>query len=136
CKFAQAQDRAVVLLHLAHFSRLVFSRDRRAAEDDVETVHRLVVLPDIIEALGRARVVIEGDAGADDVDKGRAMVGERALDQRNQRVLVAGAGTADIGRAEPTGAGDEGDAARGVPDTARGPRALARGSRELALGAT
>ena len=40
-------------------------RDRLAAGDHVEPVHRLVVLAHVVEALGRAGVVVERDAGDD-----------------------------------------------------------------------
>src|SRR5665254_12968 len=34
-------------------------------------------------------MVVEGDAGADDVDEGGALVGDRRLDDRHQLLLVA-----------------------------------------------
>ena len=62
---AQRESRAVMLLDDLHRARRVVDRDRLAAGDDVEPVDRVIVLADVIEALGRAGVVVEGDAGAD-----------------------------------------------------------------------
>ncbi len=46
------------------------------------------------------RVVVERDARADDVDEGRALVRDRALDQRHELVLVTGKTAPDVGGAE------------------------------------
>jgi hypothetical protein len=64
-ELAQRERRAVVLLDQFDRARRVIDRDRLAAGDDVEPVHRLVVLAHVIEALGRAGVVVERDAGRD-----------------------------------------------------------------------
>ena len=75
---AQAQDGAVVLRHQFDRAGRVVDGDLLALGDEVDPVHRLVVLAHVVEALGRAGVVVEGDAGADDVDEGGALVGDRA----------------------------------------------------------
>jgi hypothetical protein len=51
-------------------SAVISSRSR----DEVDAAHRLVVLAHVVVALGAARMVVEGDAGADDVDEGGAAV--------------------------------------------------------------
>jgi len=61
---------AVVLLDDLHCAGRVVHRDRVAAGDDVQPIHRIIVFADIVKALGRAGVVVEGDAGADHVDEG------------------------------------------------------------------
>ena len=50
----------------------VVGADRFARGPEVEAVDGLVVLADVVVALGRAGVVVEGDARADDVDEGGA----------------------------------------------------------------
>ena len=43
-------------------------------QDEVDAAHGVVVLAHVVVALGAAGVVVEGDAGADDVDeRGAAM---------------------------------------------------------------
>ena len=79
-----------MLGHLLDRARRVVGDDLVAALDHVERVHRLVVLAHIVEALGRAGVVVEGDARADHVEEGGAAMVDRRLDQRHQLLLVAG----------------------------------------------
>ena len=99
-ELAQRQPRAVVLLDHLHRARRVVHGDRRAPGDDVQAVHGFVVLAHVVEALGRADVIVEGDAGADDVDEGRTLVLDRGLDQRHELGLVAGEAARHEGRAE------------------------------------
>ena len=89
-KLAQRDFRAVMLLDHLDGAGLVFDFDRHAAGHEVEAVHRLVMLAHEVEALGRAGVIVERHAGADDVDKGRASVLDRRRDDRHQLMLVAG----------------------------------------------
>ena len=133
-QLAQAEDGAVVLRHLPHLARGVVGGDRLAAEDDVELVHRLVMLADEVVALRRAVVVVEGDAGADAVDEGRALVAQRRLDQRHQLRLVAGEAAGDEGGAELQRDADQVDRLVGVDRALLGLGALVGGRGELALG--
>ena len=68
--------------------------------DDVEAVHGVIVLADIVEALGRADVIVELDARRDHVDEGRASVKDRGFDQRDELGLVAGKAAGDETGAE------------------------------------
>jgi hypothetical protein len=86
--------------------------------DHVEEVDRLVVLAHVVVALGRPVVVVERDARRDHVDEGRALVRERALDERDELVLVAGEAARDIRGPELQRHEDEVDALVGV-DRAR-----------------
>ena len=52
----------------------VIGDDRVAVGHEVEPVDRLVVRAHVVVALGRARVVVERDAGRDDVDERGALV--------------------------------------------------------------
>ena len=90
--------------------------------------------PDIVEALGRFRVVVKGDARRDHVDEGGALVLDRRLDQRHQLRLVAGEAARDVRGAELQGEADQIDRRIGVDRTAPGLRALVGGRRELPLG--
>src|SRR4026208_1735855 len=63
---------------------------------EVKAVDGLVVLAHVVVALGGAGVVVEGDARADDVDEGGALVGDGALYQRDG-LVVGGAGGAGGG---------------------------------------
>ena len=88
-----------MLRHADHVALVVFDVDRIGARPEVEPVHRLVVLAHVVVALGRARVVVERDAGADDVDEGRALVRDRRFHQGNELLLVAGEAARDEGGA-------------------------------------
>ena len=133
-KLAQRDLGAVVLLDHLDGAGLVLHFDRHAAGDEVEPVHRLVVLAHEIEALGRAGMVVERNARADHVDEGRALVRDRRLDDRHQLVLVAGERAGDEAGAELQRHGHQIDGIVGVDDAALGFRAAVGGGRELALG--
>ena len=60
----------------------------------------VVVLTSECIALGRADVVVEGDARRDDVDHREALVHQPRLDQRHELLLVAGEAARDEGAAE------------------------------------
>lgn len=83
--------------------------DFLAGRDDVHPVDRIVVLADVFVALGAAGVVVEGDAGADDIEEGGALVQDRALDQWHELFLVAREAARDIGCAELQGEADQVD---------------------------
>ena len=131
---AQRQPRAVVLLDHLHRARRVVDGDRVAAGDDVEAVHRVIMFADIVEALGRAGVVVEGDAGADDVDERRALVADRSRDQRHQLGLVAGKTARHKARAELQRDRHQVDGVVGVHHALFRLRAAVGGGGELALG--
>src|SRR5690606_30524498 len=133
-ELVQPQDRVVVLGDLDGFTGGVVHVDRLAADNDVQPVHRLVVLAHEVVALGRSGVVVELHAGADGVDEGRALVGQGRLDEWYELSLVAGEGAGDEGRAQLQGDRDEVDGAVVVDHAALGLRAFVRGGRELALG--
>src|SRR4026208_1572847 len=59
--------------------------DGFAGGPEVEAVDGLVVLADVVVALGGAGVVVKGDAGAADVDEGGARVGGGGLGQGGER---------------------------------------------------
>src|SRR5262245_42449749 len=62
-ELAQRKARAVMLFDDLDRSGLLLYLDRHAARDEIETVDGFIVLPHEIEALGRAGMVVEGDAG-------------------------------------------------------------------------
>ncbi len=68
-------------------------------------------------------MVVEGDAGADDVDEGRALMPDRRLDQRHELRLVAGKAPRHEARAELQRDRHEIDGIVGVGDAALGFRA-------------
>ncbi len=132
--FAQAQHRAVVLGHQLHRAGLVIDGDGRPGLDDVQPVHRLVVLAHIVEALGRAGVIVEGHAGADHIQEGRALVQQGRLDQRRELSLVAGEAAGHEGGAELQGQAHEVDRRVVVDLALLGLRAPVGRGGELALG--
>jgi hypothetical protein len=131
--FAQAQHRAVMLRHFLDGAGLVDDGDGCPCRDEVEAVHGLVVLAHVIEALGRAEVVVEGDARADDVDEGGAVMGDGGLQERHELRLVAGEAARDEARAQLQRHGDHVDGGIGVGDAALALRALVGRRRELAF---
>ena len=133
-ELAQAEDGTVVLLHGGERARIVGGGDLLAAFDEVDAVQRLVVLAHVVVALGRARVVVEGHARADDVEEGRPLVRHRRLDQRHELVLVTREGAADEGGTHQDGERDEVDRLVRVGHALLADRALVGGGRELALG--
>ena len=81
---AQLEDGAVVLGHFDDAAFAVVDVDGFAVGPEVEAVDGFVVVADVFVALGAAGVVVEGDAGADDVDEGGAFVREAGLDKRTR----------------------------------------------------
>ena len=79
-------------------------------------------------------MVVEGDAGRDDVDKRRALVLDRRLDDRHQLLLVAGEGAGHESRTQLQGHGHQVDAGVMVGHALLALGALVRGCRELSLG--
>src|ERR1044071_10479294 len=71
-ELAELDDAAVVLGDFDDAAFGVVDGDGFAGGPEVQTVYGFVVLADVLVALGGAGVVVEGDAGADDVDEGRS----------------------------------------------------------------
>src|SRR6266403_231105 len=133
-QLAQLDDAAVVLRDFDDAAFGVVDRDRFASRPEVEAVDGLVVVADVVVALGGARVVIEGDAGADDVDEGGALVRDGGLDERGELLLVAAEAARDEGGAHEERERDGVDRRVGVDGAALGLAALVGGGGELALG--
>ena len=133
-QLVQAQDAAVVLFDLDGVAVGVIDGDFRARRHDVEAVDGLVVLAHVFVALGAAGVVVEGDAGADHVDEGGALVRDRGLDQRHQLALVAGEAARDEAGAQHQRHADHVQRTVGVGHAFLRHRARVGGGRELALG--
>ena len=79
-------------------------------------------------------MVIEGDAGADDVKHDRALVGDGGLEHGEELALIAGEGTADEGGAQLDGQGAGVDGGEIIDDAGLEPGAEVGGGGELALG--
>lgn len=79
-------------------------------------------------------MVVEGYAGADDVDQCRSAMAHRSLDQRHQLLLVAGKTASDIRRAQLQRQRHEVDRRIVVDDATLALRPLVGCRRELALG--
>ena len=87
-QLAQPQHRAVVVGDLHHSTFLVLRRDLRARLDEVDAVDGLVVLAHIVVAARAAGMVVEGHAGADDIDESRALVRDGGPQQWHQLLFV------------------------------------------------
>ena len=133
-ELAQGEVGAVVLLDHLHRARCIVHRDWIAPGDDVEPVHRVIVFAHVIKALGRAGMVVEGDAGTDHVDEGRALVPDRGRDQRHQLRLVAGEAARHETRAKLQRHRHQVDGVVGVHHALLGLRAAVGSRRKLTLG--
>ncbi len=133
-ELAQLDDAAVVLRDFDDAAFGVVDGDRFARRPEVEAVDGLVVVADVVVALGGARMVIEGDAGADDVDEGGALVRDGGLDERRELLLVAAEAARDEGGAHEERERHGVDRSVGVDGAALGFAALVGGGGELALG--
>src|SRR5215468_5190763 len=89
-ELAQRQHRPVMLLHHLHRAGSIVDMDWRAACHEIEKIDGLVVLAHVVEALGRASMIVEGDARRNHINEGSAAVLDRGLDDRNELLLVAG----------------------------------------------
>ena len=72
----------------------------RGRRDKVSFDGAQLVLADVAVTLGGTGVVVKGDAGRDDVDQGKAAVGDGRLQDRDQLFLVAGETAGDKGGAD------------------------------------
>src|SRR5712671_7333213 len=133
-ELAKLGDAAVVLWHFDDAAFGVVDGDRLASRPEVEAVDDLVVLAHVVVALGAAGVVVEGDAGAEDVDEGGALVGERGLDERGELLLVAAEAARDEGGAHQEREADGVDRGVLVGRALLCLRTFIRGGGELALG--
>src|SRR5712672_122550 len=131
---ARADDRSVVLRYFDGVAFVVFDVDGFARGPEVEAVDRFVVVAHVVVALGRAGVVVERDARADDVNKGGAFVRNRRFDEGDELLLVARETSRDEGRALDQGERNGVHRRVRVHLPALCLRTLVRGRRELALG--
>jgi hypothetical protein len=95
--------------------------DWGAADQVVETVHRFVVFAHVVETLGRAGVIVEGDARRNDVDEGGAPALDRGLDDAAFRLRAAIGGRRELalGEAVDAFALDHVDHVDAAPDRRR-----------------
>src|SRR6185295_15493335 len=105
-ELAEFDDAAVVLGDFDDAAFGVVDGDGLAGGPEVEAVYGFVVLADVLVALGGAGVAVEGDAGADDIDEGGALVGDGGLDEGEELVLVAAEAAGDEARAHEEGEAD------------------------------
>src|SRR6516162_8243219 len=132
----QCEPGAVVLFNNFDGAGLVSDFNRHTAGDEVEPVHRLVMLAYEIEALGGTNVIVEGNTGRNHIDEGRAVVRDCRLDDWNQLVFVAGEGTGDEACTELQRHRYQVDRVVSVNEPTFGLRSTIRRSRKLAFGQT
>src|SRR5215217_5656462 len=87
-EFSQLQHGPIMLLNELNGTGGLIESDRLAPDHHVEVVQGLIMLPHIIEALSRARVVVKGDARADYVKERGALMLDRRLDERHELRFV------------------------------------------------
>src|ERR1019366_6918618 len=102
---AQQYLRSVVHDDASGRSRVVVHRDVFEVGNKAHVRQRFVVVLNVAVRLGGTFVVIEGNAGRNDVEHGRAVMGQCALDERQQLALVAGEGASHIGGPQLNGQG-------------------------------
>ena len=95
---AQRKVTAVVQLHLHGVALFVAGADFLGRRHEISVHGRVVELAAEGVALGRILVVVEGHAGRQHVDQGKALVRQARLDQRHQLGLVAGKAARHEGR--------------------------------------
>jgi hypothetical protein len=83
-----------------HRAGRIVDGDLVALDDHVHAVDRGIVFANVVEALGRADVIVELNAGRDDVDECGALMQDGSLDQRDELRLVTGECAADKARAQ------------------------------------
>ncbi len=125
--------RAVVELHIGRLTIFIFDIDVLEERHEVHFLNELLVLFPPGIALGRARVVVEGYARADDVEKRRAVMREGSLQKGHDLLRVTGEGPSHIGRAELDGETAQIDCGKVVHNARLERRAKIRGRGELAF---
>ena len=90
-------------LHIGRLTFLIFDIDVLEERHEVDLLNDLLVLFPPGIALGRACVVVEGYAGANDIENRRAVMSEGALEERHDLLRITGKGPGYIGRAELDG---------------------------------
>src|ERR1035438_1331502 len=93
-----------------------------------------LVLPHVAVALGGAQVVVEGDAGRDDVDHAQPVVRDGGLQDGLQLLLVAAKGAGDEGGAPLEGQRAAVKGGQIVDGAGLKGGADVRGGRKLSLG--
>src|SRR5919108_5691117 len=81
-------------------SFIVIRFDILIRRNKVEIMDRIEMTFGVFEALGGPLVVIESNAGADDVQDSATVVSESALNERRQLFAVAGKASGDVSRAQ------------------------------------
>jgi hypothetical protein len=89
-QFPKLDDRPIMLRHLDHPAFGVIDGDRITRRPEIQTVHRLVVLPHILVALRRPGVIVERNARRNDIDESSALMSNGRLDQRRELLFVPG----------------------------------------------
>ena len=134
-EFAQLEDAALGAGgDFDDFALGVGRGDGVAGGPEVEAVDGFVVLAHVVVALGAAVVVVEGDAGADDVDERGALVRDGSFDEGHELLLVAGEAARDEGGAHEEREADGVDGGIRIDGALLRLRALVGGGGELALG--
>ena len=135
-QLAQKQRGAIVLPNHGCFAFRKIDGNLVSARNEIETVHGLIVLADVIVALGAAGVVVERHARADDIDERGPLMLDGGFDERHQLVLVTTETATDKGGTQLHRHQRQIDRRIAIHDAALGFRPLICGSRKLALGQT
>ena len=130
----QAHYATIVLFDFFHRAGRVVCRDLFAPGNEVEEIDRFVVFAQVVVALGRTPMVVEGHTRAQDIDESRALMLNSGLEQRHELILIAREAAPDKGRAELHGNTHQVDGAVGVDHAFLRLRAGVGGGGELALG--
>src|SRR4029079_17866421 len=94
------QHATIMLGDVDEFASGVIDDDFRAYIDEIELVRCFIVLAHIFVALRAARMIVERDARADDIEERSAAMLDCRFDQRQELRLVAGETARDERRAE------------------------------------
>ena len=132
--FVQTHHATVVLLDVFHRASRITGGDLFALGNEVEIVDRFVVLAQVVVALGRATVIVEGHTGREHINEGRALVLDGGLQERYKLLLVARKAAPDESRAELHGDAHEINRAVAVDRALLGLRTGIGRRGELALG--
>ena len=88
-EFVEVDDGAVVHGNEFVGAFIVFGGDLFGVGDVVDGVGGSHVLADIVVGFGGTGDVVEGDAGGDDVDKGKPFVGNGGLNDGDELFFIA-----------------------------------------------
>ncbi len=96
---SEGDDGAVVEEDAGGLAGLLLDGDFLVVGDEADFMKRFLVFLGPVPAFGGAGEVVEGDAGADDVEEGGASMVEGGLEEWEELFAVAGEGAGDKGRA-------------------------------------